>query len=282
VRERELAGTRQFVRLEPPQLGQIVRSLAAAVGAGGPGEAEDDAAVIGLEPEAEELGLLELEPGFLSHFPTQRVQRQLVLVEKAAGQIPKPCAGIDRPPSEQHPPVGIEAHGFCGRHRVRIADEPARTAADATGAVLDSLAADGTELPAVEGTHGANDMSPRAVGATQHELSRIGLLATLPGETLARLAQRMEREEIPAGRGVVIEGEEGDRFYVVLNGMLAVDQQSRGAQRVLRPGAYFGEVALAMDMPRTASVHALTPVTVASCDRATFDEFIRPLFSEGD
>jgi CRP-like cAMP-binding protein len=123
-------------------------------------------------------------------------------------------------------------------------------------------------------------MSPRATGATQHELSRIALLATLPGETLAKLAQRMEREEIPAGAGVVIEGQEGDRFYVVLSGMLAVDQESRGAQRVLRPGAYFGEVALAMDMPRTASVHALTPVTVASCDRATFDEFIRPLFSD--
>jgi CRP-like cAMP-binding protein len=123
-------------------------------------------------------------------------------------------------------------------------------------------------------------MSPRATGATQHELSRIGLLATLPGETLAKLAQRMEREEIPAGAGVVIEGQEGDRFYVVLSGMLAVDQESRGAQRVLRPGAYFGEVALAMDMPRTASVHALTPVTVASCDHATFDEFIRPLFSD--
>ena len=123
-------------------------------------------------------------------------------------------------------------------------------------------------------------MSPRAAGATQHELSRIGLLATLSGETLARLAQRMEREDIPAGGGVVAEGEEGERFYVVLSGMLSVSQQTRGAQSVLRPGDYFGEVALAMDIPRTASVRALTPVTVASCDRATFDEFVRPLFAE--
>jgi ATP-binding cassette, subfamily B, bacterial len=121
-------------------------------------------------------------------------------------------------------------------------------------------------------------VSPRAAGATQHELSRIGLLATLPGETLARLAQRMTREEIPAGRGVVSEGEAGDRFYVVLSGMLSVSQRSRGPQGVLRPGDYFGEVALAMHMPRTASVRALTPVTVASCDRQTFVEYIRPLF----
>ncbi|MDQ2967799.1 MAG: cyclic nucleotide-binding domain-containing protein [Actinomycetota bacterium] len=123
-------------------------------------------------------------------------------------------------------------------------------------------------------------MSPRAAGATQHELSRIGLLATLPGETLASLAQNMTREQIPAGAGVVSEGEDGDRFYVVLSGMLSVSQRSRGTQNVLRPGDYFGEVALAMNMPRTASVRALTPVTVASCDRETFDKFIRSLFAD--
>jgi ATP-binding cassette, subfamily B, bacterial len=123
-------------------------------------------------------------------------------------------------------------------------------------------------------------VSPRAAGATQHELSRVGLLATLAGETLGRLAARMEREEIPAGAGVVEEGDRGDRFYVVLSGMLGVSQATLGAQSVLRPGDYFGEVALAMNMPRTASVRALTPVTVASCDRATFDEFVRPLFAD--
>ena len=125
-------------------------------------------------------------------------------------------------------------------------------------------------------------MSPRAAGATVHELSRVGLLATLPGETLVRLAGRMRREDIPAGAGVVTEGEPGERFYVVLSGMLAVSQAARGPQSVLRPGDYFGEVALAMGVPRTASVRALTPVTVASCDRETFDEFVRPIFADDE
>ena len=122
-------------------------------------------------------------------------------------------------------------------------------------------------------------MSPRAAGATAHELSRIGLLATLPGETLAKLAQQMRREDVVAGARILTEGEDGDRFYVVLRGMLAVSQASRGAQSVLRPGDYFGEVAAAMRIPRTASVHALTPVTLASCDRETFDLYVRPLFA---
>ena len=121
---------------------------------------------------------------------------------------------------------------------------------------------------------------PRTSPATAHELARIGLLASVPGETLARLAARMEREELAAGSAVVREGEPGERFYVVLSGVLAVSQASLGARRILRAGDAFGEVALTMAIPRTASVRALTPSTVASCDRATFDEFVRPLFAD--
>ena len=126
-------------------------------------------------------------------------------------------------------------------------------------------------------------MSPRHVPATTHELARIGLLAELPGERLGQLADRMRREDVPTGEAPVVEGAEGDRFYVVLSGIFAVSNVGAlGPRRVLRPGDYFGEVALAMDIPRTASVRALTPATVASCDRATFDEFVRPLFADDD
>ena len=115
---------------------------------------------------------------------------------------------------------------------------------------------------------------PRS-SATSHELARIELLAGLPGQTLAQLAKRMEREEIAPGTAVVREGDPGDRFYVVFAGMLSVSQRDLGNQGLLRPGDYFGEVALAMDVPRTATVTAITPAVVASCDRATFDEIGR-------
>ena len=122
---------------------------------------------------------------------------------------------------------------------------------------------------------------PRHVPATVTELSRVGLLAELPGETLTKLAERMRRDEVGPGNPVLLQGDEPDRFYVVLNGLLAVSNPgSLGPRRVLRPGDYFGEVALAMDVPRTASVTALTQTLLASCDRATFDEFVRPLFAD--
>jgi CRP-like cAMP-binding protein len=37
-----------------------------------------------------------------------------------------------------------------------------------------------------------------------------------------------------------------------------------------------------MSVPRTATVSALTPAVVASCDRATFDEYLRPLFADDE
>jgi len=112
------------------------------------------------------------------------------------------------------------------------------------------------------------------------ELSRVGLLSSLPGQTLTRLAERMEREEIPPGRTIVSEGEEGDRFYVLLTGLAGVTQRTRGPRGMIRPGDWFGEVALAMGVPRTATVTTMTPCVVASCDRATFDELLRPLFAD--
>jgi CRP-like cAMP-binding protein len=118
------------------------------------------------------------------------------------------------------------------------------------------------------------------VPATVSELSRVELFSALSGDRLKEIALRMQREEVPPGRAVVAEGDSAERFYIVLSGLFAVSQQDLGPRRVLQPGDYFGEVGLAMKVPRTASVRALTPAVVASCDQAAFDELLRPLFSD--
>lgn len=123
-------------------------------------------------------------------------------------------------------------------------------------------------------------MSPRHVPASVTELARVGLFAELPGETLAALADRMQREEVPAGTVLVREGDLGDRFFVLLSGVAGVSQSALGKRGVIRAGEFFGEVALTMGVPRTATVTAMTPCVVASCDAATFDELLRPLFAD--
>jgi hypothetical protein len=91
----------------------------------------------------------------------------------------------------------------------------------------------------------------RQQSATANELARIAELAGVPGETLMRLAERMERRELAPGEPLDGEG----RFGVVLAGML------RGGGGLLRPGDSF-----------SARVTAMTPATVASCERAVYDE----------
>jgi CRP-like cAMP-binding protein len=123
-------------------------------------------------------------------------------------------------------------------------------------------------------------MSPRHVPASVTELARVGLFADLSGEALAKLADRMRREEVESGTVMIREGEPGDRFFVLLAGMAGVSQSELGQRGVLKAGEFFGEVALTMHVPRTATVVAMTPCVVASCDAGTFDELIKPLFAD--
>jgi len=123
-------------------------------------------------------------------------------------------------------------------------------------------------------------MSPRFVPASVTELQRVGVLAGLSGETLRQLAERMRREEVPAGTRLITEDGADDRFFVLLSGLAAVSQRDRGGRSLLRPGEAFGEVAAALGTTRTATVTAMTPCTVASCDRATFAELVRPVFAD--
>src|SRR2546428_12271834 len=156
-----------------------------------PREAEHDPAVVGLEPEAEEIDRLDLESCLLTNLPPQAVERMLVLVEKPAWQIPETLPGIDGAKTQKHATLLVEADRLCAGNGGRVTDVAAGRALGTVLDLVDSLAADRTEAPVVERTHGrdlarsrsgARRVSPRAAGATQHELSRIALLATLPGE----------------------------------------------------------------------------------------------------
>jgi predicted MFS family arabinose efflux permease len=73
-----------------------------------------------------------------------------------------------------------------------------------------------------------------------------------------------------AGEAVIRQGEHGDRVYLVVSGELAVDIDGRPAER-LRSGDIFGEIALLRDVPRTATVRAVTAGEVLALGR---DEFL--------
>jgi CRP-like cAMP-binding protein len=68
---------------------------------------------------------------------------------------------------------------------------------------------------------------------------------------------------------VVREGETGDRFYVIDDGEAAVTAGGEERRR-LGPGEFFGEIALLRDVPRTASVVAVSDLELHALERADF------------
>ena len=100
-------------------------------------------------------------------------------------------------------------------------------------------------------------------------LRGLSMLAPLPLRVLERLARSSEVHRFAAGTTIFAEGDDGDRFYVIEEGEVAV---SIGGEEVGRlvAGGCFGEIALLRDVPRTATVRALTDVGCRSLSQDVF------------
>jgi MFS family permease len=87
---------------------------------------------------------------------------------------------------------------------------------------------------------------------------------------IEQLVRALEPVAAEAGEAVVRQGEPGDGVYVVVSGELAVDVDGRPGERLGR-GDIFGEIALLRDVPRTATVRAVTAGELLALGR---DEFL--------
>jgi CRP-like cAMP-binding protein len=87
-------------------------------------------------------------------------------------------------------------------------------------------------------------------------------------------------KNVPPGEKVIKEGEEGDAFYVVEAGRLEARRDDE-VVGTMGPGDHFGEIALLMDVPRTASVVAKTPARLFRLDREGFEQVVARAFRRG-
>lgn len=124
-------------------------------------------------------------------------------------------------------------------------------------------------MAAFAGASGAVDAA-RALAATP-------LFAGLSAVELARLVPELEEIQCNAGDTVFRQGDTGDGLYLIRDGSVGVSVGVGDAQRivaVLEAPAYFGEMALLSDAPRSATILALRPLHLWRLSLDRFDRLI--------
>jgi CRP/FNR family transcriptional regulator, cyclic AMP receptor protein len=104
-------------------------------------------------------------------------------------------------------------------------------------------------------------------------LGEIPLFAGLSKRHLNKIAGLAKTRRYARFTKVVRDGEPGDSFYVILDGTVLVKPPGKRAVR-LKPGDWFGEMALLDGAPRTATVEADSEVLVMLLGRTAFQKTV--------
>ena len=106
-------------------------------------------------------------------------------------------------------------------------------------------------------------------------LRRLPTFATLTPAALAEVAEKMRKEEFPAGTVIVRQGDVGDKFYVIFRGSVdaIIDDgtSNRRPAAQLKEGDFFGEVAILGQKPRVATGIAREDVVLYSLGKDDFN-----------
>lgn len=109
-------------------------------------------------------------------------------------------------------------------------------------------------------------------------LSRIEIFQPLSREELSSIASNLREQIFAAGEVLVRQGEEGDTFYIIRDGKVAVsvtDQEGRSTVVAhLTKGAFFGEMSLLTGEKRTATITAEVDARVLALSKAIFAEVL--------
>jgi CRP/FNR family transcriptional regulator, cyclic AMP receptor protein len=115
--------------------------------------------------------------------------------------------------------------------------------------------------------------SGRADSATLALLAHVGLFSACSRHELSVIAHATYEADIAAGTVICREGEEGNNFFVIVEGVATV---SIGGEAVdsLGAGDFFGEMSLLDGQPRSATITADSPLIVVVLPRQNFEGVI--------
>ena len=100
-------------------------------------------------------------------------------------------------------------------------------------------------------------------------LRRTSIFAPLPYAALRRLSAALGESRAVPGEAVIRQGDDGDVVYVIQEGRASVSRDG-DVLRELGPADVFGELALILDVPRTATVTAIEPLVLRTLGREAF------------
>ncbi|GMU55846.1 MAG: hypothetical protein AMXMBFR33_49920 [Candidatus Xenobia bacterium] len=104
------------------------------------------------------------------------------------------------------------------------------------------------------------------------------LFYSLNRDVIETIAERFQVQRFPGGSVIVKEGDMGDSFYVIRNGHVRVLKSVNDEELVLSElglGEGFGEMALMVDQPRSATVKAVDDVEALVLIREDFIQLTR-------
>ena len=104
-------------------------------------------------------------------------------------------------------------------------------------------------------------------------LREIPLFAGLQADAMVALTAQLQMERYAAGDDIVRQGEPGDKLYIINHGQADVVVDTRRVN-TLNAGDYFGEMALLVGEPRSATVRATMSTEVYSLAQTDFESLL--------
>ncbi len=106
------------------------------------------------------------------------------------------------------------------------------------------------------------------------DLKPIGIFKGMPPAELKKISKQMREIRHPKGAEIMIRGEGGVGFLVILSGEAEVETGD-GRRRKLGPGEHFGEMAMLDHQGRSASVTAASDLVLAAVPEWGFKPFLQ-------
>lgn len=200
-------------------------------------------------------------------------------------QNPLVAFAIDSYAADLRETKGVQGTGECS---VVLNGEQIARAADLFGQKFPDLSPGNTmsisffriaptELEFIDNRSAGAQTGDGTFGAEFHRERSYSVFQALPLLESSEILASLRTMTADAGEVIVREGTPADKFFIVLDGDVEILREGPAGQPLstkVGRGNFFGEMAIIRDTPRTATVTALTPVTLLALERDVFRDLV--------